>query len=170
LHVLLTNSLLVAVIHFCSILFRDLKPENIGIDFENNLKIFDFGLALELRQTHCIGPNQYQATIAGTRRYMSPEVASAKPYGLPSDLFSFAVLLSEMISQVKPFVGMSIKQHKRAIVLLRRRPIIKKNCPKKIKKLIQSSWNQNPSHRPAISKVHDEISSYLEIQKDAMAN
>lgn len=148
-------------LHGKNIIFRDLKSENIGIDFENNLKLFDFGLATELRQAHYVAPNKYKYSIAGTRRYMSPEVATGKPYGLPADVYSFAILLNEMISQEKPFEGMSAENHTRAIVLFRRRPSIPKSCPHKIRKIIQSSWNHKPHNRPDMVEIQEIISSFL---------
>lgn len=154
-------------LHGKNILFRDLKPENIGIDLDDNLKIFDFGLATELRPSNYHGRNKYRLEAAGTRRYMSPEVTKRNPYGLPADIFSFGILLNEMITQVKPFSGMGVKEHKKALLLFRRRPVMSKRCPKEIKKLIQSSWSHNPEHRPVVKIIDARISAYLENHKQS---
>lgn len=62
-------------LHHKSILFRDLKPENIGFDVRGRVKIFDFGLAKELKLRDLIDPpDAYDATgLTGSRRYMAPE-------------------------------------------------------------------------------------------------
>ena len=83
-----------------SILYRDLKPDNLGMDKEGSIKIFDFGMATELFFKSCdrFGPDEYNATAyTGTLRYMSPENLFGKPYGLPSDIYSFALVLYEVV-------------------------------------------------------------------------
>ena len=53
-------------------MFRDLKPTNVGINCYEVVKLFDFGLAKELKEERKIGHNQYKATqCTGTRRYMA---------------------------------------------------------------------------------------------------
>jgi serine/threonine protein kinase len=54
----------------------------IGFDIRGNIKIFDFGLAKELKPIECEGKDQYHSSgMAGTRRYMAPEMAQARGYG-----------------------------------------------------------------------------------------
>jgi serine/threonine protein kinase len=56
--------------HANSIIYRDLKPENIGFDVYGNAKLFDFGLAKELRIEDKVDKDQYNASgRTGTRRY-----------------------------------------------------------------------------------------------------
>lgn len=152
-------------LHGKNILFRDLKTDNIGIDFEDKLKLFDFGLATELRPAFRVGPNKYKCSIAGTRRYMSPEAIMGKEYGLPADVYSFAILLNEMISQKKPFAGATAANHKRSVGVFRQRPAILKTCPRSLKRLIQSAWTHNPDNRPNIQVVNERLESYISKDK-----
>jgi serine/threonine protein kinase len=56
--------------------------QNIGFDIRGDIKIFDFGLAKELKPIECEGKDQYHSSgMAGTRRYMAPEMAQARGYG-----------------------------------------------------------------------------------------
>lgn len=64
------------------ILHRDIKPQNVGFDIRGDIKIFDFGLAKELKPCDREGKDQFRTSgLAGTRRYMAPEVAQVMPYG-----------------------------------------------------------------------------------------
>lgn len=144
--------------HKHEILYRDLKPENIGFDIRGDAKIFDFGIAKELLLKDKIGQDQYNISgQTGTRRYMAPEIALCKPYGLPADVYSFAILLWEILSLKMPFPKYTCEKHAKFVVLGHKRPKLSRSWPVLIKNLIKESWSHSARSRPNLSCVYDVL-------------
>jgi serine/threonine-protein kinase len=97
--------------HAKAITHRDLKPANILVT-ASGIKLLDFGLAL-LSHDRPAGASEVTATIGmtkagtilGTAAYMSPEQAEGKPVDARSDIFSFGLVLYEMLSGRRAFTG-----------------------------------------------------------------
>ncbi len=103
--------------HEKGIVHRDLKPANIKITREGVVKILDFGLAkaFESDTDTALGPAPREVTmtrqmteaglILGTAAYMAPEQARGMSLDKRADIWAFGVLLFEMLSGRRPFVG-----------------------------------------------------------------
>lgn len=95
--------------HSVGIIHRDLKPQNVMIDKKGNIKLLDFGLAKfrDDSETKKHGISNSNLTekgiVIGTVSYMSPEQAKGEPLDFRNDIFSFGVLMFEMIKGYNPF-------------------------------------------------------------------
>jgi serine/threonine protein kinase len=91
--------------HSHGIIHRDIKPANIMITPNGTVKIMDFGIAKTGGSVTSTGQ------VLGTPNYMSPEQVKGKPLDGRSDLFSFGVVLYEMLTGEKPFIGQNVTTH-----------------------------------------------------------
>ncbi|CAN5577217.1 hypothetical protein BH10ACI1_BH10ACI1_33540 [soil metagenome] len=94
--------------HESGIVHRDIKPENIMIRRDRIVKVLDFGLAKTIRKVDADKSTLVQTKqgmVMGTVAYMSPEQTRGKEIDARSDLWSFGVVLYEMIAGKTPFDG-----------------------------------------------------------------
>ncbi len=100
--------------HSSQIIHRDIKPDNIMIREDNLVKVLDFGLAkLSVAEPESINSesptrdqiNTIPGVIIGTVGYMSPEQARGKTVDHRTDIFSFGIVLYEILTGIQPFYG-----------------------------------------------------------------
>mmetsp|Transcript_6811 Transcript_6811/g.8482 ORF Transcript_6811/g.8482 Transcript_6811/m.8482 type:complete len:495 (+) Transcript_6811:174-1658(+) len=153
-------------LHQHNICYRDLKPDNIGFDIHDSLKLFDFGLAKELKDYKRHVDGTYQLTAnTGSKRYMAPEVASRNRYNLSVDVFSFGILFWEICSLEKPFDGFTELQHMNLVVQRGHRPRLDtiKNWPLSVRHIISRCWHPISNERPSFRQV---VNALIQVQHD----
>lgn len=107
-------------------MYRDLKPENIGFDIRGDVKIFDFGLCKSLdHKKKAKGYGYHLTARTGSTPYMAPEVCKGEPYDKEADVFSFAILMWEILSLNWAFNGFSRKEFYQRVALQHERLPIK---------------------------------------------
>ncbi|XP_027345624.1 serine/threonine-protein kinase HT1-like [Abrus precatorius] len=145
-------------IHSQGVIHRDLKPENILINGDFHLKIADFGIACE--EAYC----DLFADDPGTYRWMAPEMIKRKSYGRKVDVYSFGLILWEMVTGTIPYEDMTPIQAAFAVVNKNLRPVIPSNCQPAMRALIEQCWSLHPDKRPEfwqVVKVLEQFESSL---------
>jgi serine/threonine protein kinase/Tfp pilus assembly protein PilF len=96
--------------HARGVIHRDVKPQNIIVAADGQVKVLDFGLAKFVRQQQgaesaesAPGQTRQLGTVIGTVAYMSPEQARGEEMDCRSDIFSFGIVLHEMLGGGNPF-------------------------------------------------------------------
>jgi len=150
-----------AAAHGKHIVHRDLKPANVFITNEGIVKILDFGIAKLVESvppgeadtlTHAPTGATDLGRVLGTMAYMSPEQARGMPVDPRSDIFSFGVVLYEMLSGRRPFRGETATDTVAAIIK-DDPPPLPEGVPAALQGVVTQCLAKRPDQR--FSSAHD---------------
>jgi Tol biopolymer transport system component len=161
--------------HGKGIVHRDLKPANVKLTPEGKVKVLDFGLAkawggdpgsggssIDLSQSPTLARTGTLAgVILGTAGYMSPEQASGKGVDKRADIWSFGVVLFEMLTGRALFAGETASEVMAAVI--KEEPaweLLPAGCPPAIRRLLHRCLRKRPRER-----LQDIGDARLEIQE-----
>src|SRR5689334_14728222 len=140
------------------IVHRDIKPANIMIVQGTDVKIADFGAAF-LRKSKNV-----QTAAMGSPFYMSPEQIEGKELTFHSDMYSLGVVLYELLTGKRPFLGANIEELVKKILTEAPAPpsSLRKGLPKDIDMMMLKLLGKRPEHRfPTWTELEIELSKMV---------
>jgi Tol biopolymer transport system component len=164
--------------HERGIIHRDLKPANVNISADGQVKVLDFGLAKALGEERDAGDIANSPTltaaatqagiIMGTAAYMSPEQAAGAIADRRSDIWSFGVVLAEMLTGKQQFEGQTVS-HVLASVLKDEPDLgaLPAEVPARLRELIERCLRKEPKLRlQAIGDARVQLQEYRDNPAD----
>jgi serine/threonine protein kinase len=162
----------IAAAHRAGILHRDIKSGNIALDDRGQVKVFAFGLAKlfgtapERTEVPTEARLTGEGASLGTITHMSPEQLLGKSVDRRSDLFSFGVVLYEMVTGRLPFLGSTTVAVADAILHGEPRDFGDAPVPAKLKAIIRKLLEKDPEKRYASA---EEVKTELKALADSLA-
>ncbi|MCI0485492.1 MAG: protein kinase [Blastocatellia bacterium] len=164
--------------HARGLLHCDIKSSNIMLTPEGDVKVLDFGLSRLMRRPDAGAPHQTGETaastgvakdtsnmaepdgVAGTPGYLSPEQARGEPLDARTDIFSFGIVLYEMVSGRLPFEGEGRRDLLRAMLESEPPPLgtLRDGVPLELESIVRRCLEKNPDRRyDSASEILSEL-------------
>ncbi|QDZ24812.1 serine/threonine protein kinase [Chloropicon primus] len=137
-------------LHTCNpmIVHRDLKSPNLLVDRNWCVKVTDFGLSRMKHSTFLSTKSN-----AGTPEWMAPEVLRSEPANEKSDIYSYGIILYELITGKIPWEGLNAMQVVGAVAFQDKRLNVPEGIDEEVKELMQNCWRGDPSKRPSFEEI-----------------
>ncbi|OII73671.1 protein kinase [Cryptosporidium ubiquitum] len=159
-----------AYLHENGVLHCDLKSSNILLSGNFNVKIGDFGLSTLMES-----PLETRKMLGcvGTHHWMAPEILRGEGFTRSADVYSFGIILWEMITKKIPHEDLNINHIVASVGYGHKKLIIPENTPSVIKTIIKKTWRRNVRNRPnfkQLTNIFEQLyqSSILDIEENLL--
>eukprot|EP00466_Bigelowiella_natans_P017559 jgi/Bigna1/75293/fgenesh1_pg.33_\ len=141
------------------IIHRDVKSHNFLVTDTYMVKLADFGESRIVDETIMTG-------YIGSHAYMSPEIITSAPYNTKADVYSFGIVLWEVLTQQRPYEGIKQMSVLRNVVKLSLRPPLTPDIPNPLTELLRETWAANPESRPSARQVIERLLQFSKLVKE----
>lgn len=133
-------------VHSKNYIHRDLKSLNILLNEDDYPFVCDFGISRNIIQGIMTGS-------IGTPQWMAPEVISSQHYDAKADVYSYGIILWELLMNEVPFRGLQPVQVMMSVVSRKNRPMIPPDRQGSLAKFIKACWDNDPKVRPSFESI-----------------
>ncbi|XP_020113919.1 dual specificity protein kinase shkB-like [Ananas comosus] len=141
-------------LHHCNppIIHRDLKSSNLLVDRNWTVKVGDFGLSRLKRETYLTTKSG-----KGTPQWMAPEVLRNEPSDEKSDVYSYGVILWELVTEKIPWDSLNSMQVIGAVGFMNQRLELPSDLDPQWVSMIESCWHSDPKCRPTFQEIMERL-------------
>ncbi|PRP86567.1 hypothetical protein PROFUN_05205 [Planoprotostelium fungivorum] len=150
-------------LHKENIIHRDLAVRNILLTESLVPKVSDFGLSRAIQESEDASQTQ---SMTGPIKWMSPESLFAKQYSSKSDVWSFGVVIWEIVTVEDPFKDLSPVDVAVGVVRDGLRLVVPSDIPPLLDSLMKSCWNQEPTDRPNFVQICRSLQKSTDVREE----
>lgn len=148
----------IACLHSNNLMHRDVKPGNIMVsNDEMTLKLVDYGLCISFSTEPCSVSAGASSAVAGSFRYMAPEIIKQQEYGPAADVYSAAMVMFFMATGDVPYSNLNDTTVAELAARVDLRPATEIIKNEKLSKMLSCAWDADPERRPAAHEMRDEL-------------
>src|SRR6266542_6471964 len=149
-------------LHNQKIIHRDFHSGNILYENEWDIVISDLGIS----KSSISSIDNDDDEIYGVISYMAPEILQGKDYTTASDIYSFGMIMWELITGRMPFWDQNNDIELIIKICKNFRPPIIKNTPKGYNELMQECWDSDPNKRPTTFDILEKLINIEKVEKE----